>query len=114
MRFYEHLRDLPPKEQERVLANDKRFQRLPPQRQQRIRENLRRWNDLSPQRKEQLREREEIFSQVFSSISSIYSVRVYLLPQSMQRRLTERQPKSSSTSPLRSLHFNPISICLIC
>ena len=62
--FFRRLRDLPPKEQERVLANDKRFQSLPPERQERIRENLRRWNDLPPQRKEQLREREEIFSRL--------------------------------------------------
>jgi hypothetical protein len=58
-----------------------------------------------------LQERLEIFSQVFSSISSMYSATVYLLPQSMQRRLTERHPKSSSTSPPQSLHFNPLSIC---
>jgi len=62
--FFRRLRDLQPKEQERVLANDKRFQRLPPERQQRIRENLHRWNDLSPQRREQLREREAIFSRL--------------------------------------------------
>jgi len=62
--FFERLRDLPPKEQERVLKNDKRFQNLPPERQQRIRENLQRWNQLSPERKEQIRNRERIFSQL--------------------------------------------------
>ena len=62
--FFSRLRDLPPKEQERVLTNDERFQSLPPERQDRIRENLRRWNELPPQRKEQLREREAIFSRL--------------------------------------------------
>jgi hypothetical protein len=60
--FFQRLRDLPPKEQERVLANDKRFQSLPPERQEKIRENLQRWNNLPPERKDQLREREAIFS----------------------------------------------------
>lgn len=62
--FFRRLRDLPPKEQERVLANDKRFQSLPRERQKMIRENLRRWNQLSPQRKQQLRERAEIFARL--------------------------------------------------
>lgn len=62
--FFERLRDLPPKEQERVLKNDKRFQRLSPERKQRIRENLKRWNQLSPERKAQIRRRERIYSQL--------------------------------------------------
>jgi Protein of unknown function (DUF3106) len=62
--FYERLRDLPPKEQERILRNDKRFQSLPPERQAKIRENLQRWNQLSPQQKWQIRHRERVFSQL--------------------------------------------------
>lgn len=60
--FFERLRDLPPKEQERVLRNNKRFQQLSPERQQRTRENLRRWDRLLLRQKAQLRRRERIFS----------------------------------------------------
>lgn len=59
--FMKRLRDLPPEEQERIMANDERFQRLPPERQEMIRERLRRWNALGPEEKERLRERQEIF-----------------------------------------------------
>lgn len=59
--FMKRLRDLPPAEQERVLANDARFRHLPRERQEMIRENLRRWNALSPEEKERMRERQEIF-----------------------------------------------------
>jgi len=62
--FFARLRDLPPKEQERVLKNDRRFQSLPPERQQKIRENLQHWNQLSPEQKDQIRKREEIYSQL--------------------------------------------------
>jgi type II secretory pathway pseudopilin PulG len=62
--FFARLRELPPKEQERVLKNDKRFQSLPPARQQQIRENLKHWNQLSADQKEQVRKREEIYSQL--------------------------------------------------
>jgi hypothetical protein len=59
--FFEHLRELPPEEQERVIANDQRFHTLPPERQEMIRERLRRWNALSPEQKDRIRQREEIF-----------------------------------------------------
>ena len=62
--FFARLRDLPPKEQERVLKNDRRFQNLPPERQQKIRENLQHWNQLSPDQKDQIRKRDEIYSQL--------------------------------------------------
>ncbi|TAM83015.1 MAG: DUF3106 domain-containing protein [Acidobacteria bacterium] len=62
--FFARLRDLPPKEQERILKNDKRFRGLPSERQQKIRENLDHWNQLSPEQKEQVRRREEIYSQL--------------------------------------------------
>lgn len=59
--FFRRLRELPPEEQERALANDSRFQRLSPARQQMIRERLRQWNALSPEMKERVCEREEVF-----------------------------------------------------
>lgn len=62
--FFARLRELPPKEQERILKNNKRFRNLPPERQQRIRENLRRWNQLSPEQKQQVRQRERIYSRL--------------------------------------------------
>jgi hypothetical protein len=58
--FYQRLRDLPPAQQERVLANDARFQQLPPERQAQIRDNLQKWNNLNPQQKEVTRQRQEI------------------------------------------------------
>ena len=60
--FFDRLRDLPPKEQERVLKNDRRFRELPPERRQKIRENLLRWNELSPEQKAQVRRREQVYS----------------------------------------------------
>lgn len=62
--FFARLRELPPKEQERILKNNKRFQSLPPERQEQIRENLRHWNKLSPEQKEQVRRRERIYSRL--------------------------------------------------
>lgn len=62
--FFSRLRDLPPKEQERVLKNDRRFRRLPAARRQQIRENLKQWNQLSPEQKQQVRRREQIYSQL--------------------------------------------------
>src|SRR5512146_570526 len=50
--FFARLRELPPKEQERILKNNKRFQSLPPERQKRIRENLEHWNQLTPEQKQ--------------------------------------------------------------
>lgn len=59
--YFKRLRELSPKQQERVMANSPAFQRLPPAQQERIRENLRRWNALTPQQKAVFRQREEIF-----------------------------------------------------
>ena len=50
-----------------------------------------------------------IFFHVASSISSAYSASPNLLLQSMQRKLTERQPKTSFTGPPQSLHFKSVS-----
>jgi hypothetical protein len=58
--LFRRLRDMPPTEQRRFMANNPQFLRLPPGRQQLIRERLRDWNDMTPQEKERVREREEI------------------------------------------------------
>ena len=58
--FFQRLRELPPAEQERVMANNERFRNLPPERQQQIQKNLQKWNSLSPEQKQQVRERQEI------------------------------------------------------
>jgi hypothetical protein len=62
--FFARLRDLPHKEQERVLKNDKRFQNLPPARQQQVRENLKHWNQLPAEEKQQVQRRERVYSQL--------------------------------------------------
>lgn len=59
--FFQRLRDLPPAEQERFMAENPRFRRLPPARQRLIRERLRRWNALTPEQQDLFREREGIF-----------------------------------------------------
>lgn len=59
--FFRQLRDLPPGEQDRVLANDARFHQLPPERQQQIRDNLSRWNQLTPEQHAAMRKDEEFF-----------------------------------------------------
>jgi hypothetical protein len=59
--FFRRLRDLPPAEQERFMAENPRFRRLPPARQRLVRERLRRWNALTPEQKELFHEREGIF-----------------------------------------------------
>ncbi|HUI40636.1 MAG TPA: DUF3106 domain-containing protein [Terriglobia bacterium] len=58
--FVEHLRELPPDQQEKVLENNARFNGLPPERQAQIRENLRRWNQATPEQRQVMRERETI------------------------------------------------------
>jgi uncharacterized protein DUF3106 len=58
--FFQRLRELPPAEQERVMANNERFRNLPPERQQQIQKNLQKWNSLSPEQKQRVRERQEI------------------------------------------------------
>ena len=59
-RFFRRLRELPPMEQRRFMANNPQFLRLPPARQELIREHLRQWNAMTPQEKEKVRQREEI------------------------------------------------------
>jgi len=59
--FFKRLRELPPSEQERLMANNPRFRRLPPLRQQMIRERLNRWNAMTPEQRVRFRQREEIF-----------------------------------------------------
>jgi hypothetical protein len=58
--FFRRLRELPPAQQRRIMANNPQFQRLSPDRQELIRERLRQWNAMTPQQKETIREREEI------------------------------------------------------
>ena len=58
--FFRRLRELPPMQQERIMANNPQFRRLPPERQELIRERLRQWNAMTPQQQERVREREEI------------------------------------------------------
>ena len=45
---FQRLREVPPQEQERLMASEQ-FRRLPPERQQQIRENLKRWNAMTPE-----------------------------------------------------------------
>jgi hypothetical protein len=58
--YFKRLRELPPAQQQRIMANNPQFQRLSPERQELIREHLAEWNAKSPQEKETIREREEI------------------------------------------------------
>jgi hypothetical protein len=58
--LFQRLRELPPQEQERLMASEQ-FRRLPRQRQQQIRQNLARWNAMTPEQKDTFRQREEIF-----------------------------------------------------
>jgi hypothetical protein len=58
---FRRLRELPPAEQRRVMANNPLFRSFSPQRQELIRERLRQWNAMTPQEKERVRQREEIF-----------------------------------------------------
>jgi hypothetical protein len=59
--FFKLYRDLPPRQQERALENDPRFQRLAPARQQLVRQRLYRWNLMRPEQKARFKEREEVF-----------------------------------------------------
>ena len=58
--IFRRLRELPPAQQRRIMANNPQFQRLPPEVQELIHERLREWNAMTPQQKERIREREEI------------------------------------------------------
>lgn len=86
--FLRRLRELPPAEQERVLANDARFQGLPAERQQMIRDRLKQWNALTPEQKERIREREEIFLSL--SPAQRQEARA-IFPQWLQLRPERRQ-----------------------
>jgi hypothetical protein len=59
--IFRRLRELPPAEQRRVMANNPQFRNFSPERQELIRERLRQWNAMTPQEKERVRQREEIF-----------------------------------------------------
>jgi hypothetical protein len=59
---FQQLRELPPAEQERFMANDPRFRQLPPQRQQMIRERLEHWNSLPPMQKAAAHQREIVLA----------------------------------------------------
>lgn len=65
--MFQRLREMPPQEQERLMASNSQFRQLPAERQQRIRENLKRWNALTPQQKDTFRQREEIFQSLSPS-----------------------------------------------
>ena len=54
-------RNLTPEEQERALADDRRFQQLSPEAQQRLRERLREFNNLSPEEQDRILNRMDRF-----------------------------------------------------
>jgi hypothetical protein len=58
--IFMRLRELPPAEQQRIMATDPQFLHLPPERQELIRARLRHWNSFTPVQKEKVRQREEI------------------------------------------------------
>ena len=58
------IREMPPDEQERFLAQNKLFQSAPPELQQRFRENLRKWNAMTPAQKEDVRQRQALFERM--------------------------------------------------
>jgi hypothetical protein len=63
-KWVEKLRDMPPEEQQKFLANSEQFKRLPPERQEQIRRNLERWNNLTPEQKEQAHAAEQAFERM--------------------------------------------------
>lgn len=118
--FFRNLRDLPPREQDRILQNDAQFHKLPPARQEQIRQNLRRWNSLSPQQKQVLRQREEIVRSLSPAqrqeVRNIFPQYRRLAPQQRQqvmgafRRMRAMSPEQRQrflASPHFRQHFTP-------
>ncbi len=58
--FLERLRTLLPEEQERILANDRRFRNLTPEQQEEIRRRLKRWNRVPPDERRRMRQRQRV------------------------------------------------------
>lgn len=54
-------RNLTPEEQERALADDKRFQQLSPEAQQRLRDRLREFSKLSPEEQDRILDRMDTY-----------------------------------------------------
>jgi len=94
--FVERLRNLEPAEQERVLANNRRFREMTAEQQEEIRRRLRQWNNLTADQQRAIREREEIWRNM--SPEQRRRVRQEILPRWQQLPLHRRQ------AILRRLH----------
>jgi len=94
--FIERLRNLEPAEQERVLANNRRFREMSPAQQEEIRRRLRLWNGMTADQQRAIREREEIWRAM--SPEQRRRVRQEILPRWQQLPVHRRQ------AILRRLH----------
>ena len=56
--WVDQMRDLSPRDRERVLQNSKTFQNLSPDKQGKIRQQFRQWDNMAPQQRATLRENE--------------------------------------------------------
>lgn len=88
-KWLDKMRDMSPKEQERFLQNNQRFQALPPERQEQIRRNLQKWNSLSPEERNAIRNRERVLEQMTPEQRQY--VRNSLLPRWQQLPVERRQ-----------------------
>lgn len=77
--WMERVQKMSPQEQERFLANNRRFRSLPPERQAQIRARLKQWNSLTPQQQQALIRRERILRRL--TPDQRREVRLVIMPQ---------------------------------
>ena len=63
-RWLEHMRGMPPEEQERFMQNNRRFREMSPQQQEEIRRRLQHWNSLTPHQRRAIIDRERIWREM--------------------------------------------------
>lgn len=83
------LRTMSPEQQQRFLANDRRFQNLTPEQQAQIRSRLEQWNRLTPKQRQVLTRRARILERM--SPQERREIRQVILPEWRQLRPARRQ-----------------------
>jgi len=58
------MRNLPPRDRERVLQNSRTFQSLSPEKQNKIRQQFNQWDRLTPEQQSKLRENENTWREL--------------------------------------------------
>ena len=88
-RVLQRFDTMSPEQQEKFLANNKRFQNLPPDKQAQVRQALGRWNNLSPAERDELIHRNQVWQRMSPEKRELY--RNQILPKWQQMSPDRRQ-----------------------